>query len=69
VPDSWRGVPVGQDRHGGHHRVVTGIRLGDALIYGGQYVAMAPLFEHYGIQLWALKQAAPSTFRPKGTSS
>jgi hypothetical protein len=21
--------------------------------YGGQYPAMAPLFEHYGIQLWA----------------
>jgi hypothetical protein len=29
--------------------------------YGSQYAAMAPLFEHYGIQLWTRKSAAGST--------
>jgi hypothetical protein len=28
--------------------------------YGNQYVSMAPLFEHYGIQLWLPGQAPPS---------
>jgi site-specific DNA recombinase len=31
--------------------------------YGGQYTAMAPLFEHYGIQLWTQRSAARSTSR------
>jgi hypothetical protein len=30
--------------------------------YGCQYVAMAPLFEHYGVQLW--RPAAGSTMPP-----
>ena len=28
--------------------------------YGNQYASMAPLLEHYGIQLWCRRQAAPS---------
>jgi site-specific DNA recombinase len=29
--------------------------------YGGQYSAMAPLFEHYGVQLWTRRSAGGST--------
>jgi hypothetical protein len=30
--------------------------------YGGQYAAMAPLFEHYGIQLWTPESSGPIDF-------
>jgi hypothetical protein len=33
--------------------------------YGSQYAAMAPLFEHYGVQLW--RPAAGSTTSPSTT--
>ena len=32
--------------------------------YGSQYASMAPLFEHYGIQLWMPEVAAGSTGTP-----
>ena len=35
--------------------------------YGSQYGAMAPLFEHYGVQLWMPEAAAGSTTRPSMT--
>ena len=35
--------------------------------YGSQYAAMAPLFEHYGVQLWSPRQAAGSTSHPSMT--
>jgi len=31
--------------------------------YGGQYAAMAPLFEHYGIQLWTPESSGPIDFQ------
>ena len=31
--------------------------------YGGQYAAMAPLLEHYGIQLWAPEVGGPTDFK------
>ncbi len=31
--------------------------------YGGQYAAMAPLFEHYGIQLWTPEAGGPVDFQ------
>jgi DNA invertase Pin-like site-specific DNA recombinase len=31
--------------------------------YGGQYAAMAPLFEHYGIQLWTPEAGGPIDFQ------
>jgi site-specific DNA recombinase len=31
--------------------------------YGGQYAAMAPLLEHYGIQLWAPEVGGPIDFK------
>jgi hypothetical protein len=31
--------------------------------YGGQYAAMAPLLEHYGIQLWAPEVGCPIDFK------
>jgi site-specific DNA recombinase len=31
--------------------------------YGGQYAAMAPLFEHYGIQLWTPEVGGPIDFQ------
>jgi site-specific DNA recombinase len=34
--------------------------------YGSQYAMMAPLLEHYGVQLW--KPAGRSTSRPSTTS-
>jgi DNA invertase Pin-like site-specific DNA recombinase len=30
--------------------------------YGGQYPAMAPLFEHYGVQLWTPESGGPVDF-------
>jgi site-specific DNA recombinase len=35
---------------------------------GAQDAAMAPLFEHYGVQLWMPRRAAGSTTRPSMTS-
>ena len=35
--------------------------------YGSQYAAMAPLFEHYGTQLWMPEPEARSTSRPSTT--
>ncbi len=32
--------------------------------YGSQYTSMAPLFEHYGIQLWTPEGGAGSTSVP-----
>ena len=37
--------------------------------YGGQYAAMAPLFEHYGIQLWAPEAGGPIDFSAEHHSS
>jgi site-specific DNA recombinase len=37
--------------------------------YGSQYAAMAPLFEHYGVQLWMPEAAAGSTTPPSTTST
>jgi hypothetical protein len=37
--------------------------------YGSQYALMAPLFEHYGVQLWTLRAAGGSTSRPKTMTS
>jgi len=34
--------------------------------YGSQYTLMAPLFEHYGLQLWLPETAAQSTSGPRG---
>ena len=34
--------------------------------YGAQYTAMAPLFEHYGIQLWTPEAGGPVDFRAEG---
>jgi len=31
--------------------------------YGGQYAAMAPLFEHYGVQLWTPESSGPIDFQ------
>ena len=31
--------------------------------YGSQYAAMAPLFEHYGVQLWMPEAGGPVDFR------
>lgn len=36
--------------------------------YGSQYSLMAPLFEHYGIQLWTRKPEDVSTSRPRHTT-
>jgi hypothetical protein len=36
--------------------------------YGGQYASMAPLSEHYGIQLWP-PEAGGSTSGPRITSA
>jgi site-specific DNA recombinase len=36
--------------------------------YGGQYASMAPLFEHYGIQLWTRRSAGRSTTAPRTMS-
>ena len=36
--------------------------------YGSQYACMAPLFEHYGVQLWMPEGAAGWTSRPSMTS-
>jgi hypothetical protein len=37
--------------------------------YGSQYAAMAPLFEHYGVQLWMAEAAAGSITPPSTTST
>ena len=37
--------------------------------YGGQYASMAPLFEHYGVQLWTPELAGGSTSRLRTMSS
>src|SRR6266516_57012 len=37
--------------------------------YGGQYAAMAPLFEHHGIQLWTPEAGGPIDFQAEGTCS
>jgi site-specific DNA recombinase len=31
--------------------------------YGSQYAAMAPLFEHYGVQLWMPEAGGPGRLR------
>ncbi|HUY52477.1 MAG TPA: recombinase family protein [Streptosporangiaceae bacterium] len=35
----------------------------DRAFYGGQYTQMAPLFEHYGIQLWTPEAGGPVDFQ------
>jgi site-specific DNA recombinase len=37
--------------------------------YGSQYALMAPLFEHYGVQLWMPEAGAGSTSPPSTTST
>jgi site-specific DNA recombinase len=37
--------------------------------YGAQYSLMAPLFEHYGVQLWTPRRQAVSTSRPDPMSN
>jgi site-specific DNA recombinase len=37
--------------------------------YGSQYAAMAPLFEHYGVELWMRRRAAGSITPPSTTST
>ena len=32
--------------------------------YGSQYAAMAPLFEHYGVQLWMPEAGGRVRYRP-----
>jgi site-specific DNA recombinase len=34
--------------------------------YGSQYALMAPLFEHYGVQLWLPEAGGPVDFRAEG---
>ena len=34
--------------------------------YGSQYALMAPLFEHYGVQLWLPEAGGPADFRAEG---
>ena len=36
--------------------------------YGAQYASMAPLFEHYWVQLWTPRPEAGSTLVPRATS-
>jgi hypothetical protein len=58
-PGWWRGraarwpprwSPSSRIRTGGGTRSWSGSTSGR--FYGSQYAAMAPLFEHYGVQLW-----------------
>ncbi|HUZ22760.1 MAG TPA: recombinase family protein [Streptosporangiaceae bacterium] len=35
----------------------------DRAFYGGQYTQMAPLFEHYGVQLWTPEAGGPVDFQ------
>jgi len=35
----------------------------DRAFYGGQYAQMAPLFEHYGVQLWTPEAGGPVDFQ------
>jgi hypothetical protein len=37
--------------------------------YGDQYAWVAPLFGHYGIQLWTLRPVGGSTSRPSTRNS
>ena len=34
--------------------------------YGSQYTLMAPLFEHYGVQLWLPEVGGPVNFSSEG---
>jgi DNA invertase Pin-like site-specific DNA recombinase len=38
----------------------------DRAFYGGQYTQMAPLFEHYGVQLWTPGPGGPVDFQAPG---
>jgi hypothetical protein len=38
----------------------------DRAFYGGQYTQVAPLFEHYGVQLWTPEAGGPVDFQAPG---
>jgi len=54
------------DPDGGWDAIVIGEY--ERAFCGSQYAAMAPLFEHYGVQLWAPEVAGGSTTTPRTMS-
>jgi site-specific DNA recombinase len=59
-PEAARLMAAMADPERGFDAIVVGEY--DRAFYGGQYGQMAPLFEHYGIQLWTPEAGGPVDF-------
>jgi len=60
-PEAAALVAAMADPERGFEAIVAGEY--DRAFYGGQYTAMAPLFEHYGVQLWTPEAGGPVDFQ------